>query len=389
LSDFFYVWMHRSLYGIYPDLLSTLLVPKQQELIATPYRFDGDSNAAKKFFELGLKKTFRQLRMSQNKSYPLTIYYAFRQAEGSTEGIASTGWETILEALASTGYQVTGTWPMRTERTGGLRDYNQNALASSIVLVCRMRHEEADIITRRDFLSTLKRELPDALRNLQQGNIAPVDLAQASIGPGMAIFSRYSKVVEADGSPMSVRTALALINQALDEYLTEQESDYDADTRWALAWYEQHGFDEGVYGDAETLSRAKVTSVQGMVEAGFLYARAGRVRLLRRQELDLDWNPARDKRLTVWELTQQLIHALESRGVDGAAVLLSAVGPLGEVARELAYRLYTLCERKGWAQEALAYNGLVVSWNDISKQAAEIAAASPVQGTLGFGTSRR
>jgi putative DNA methylase len=205
----------------------------------------------------------------------------------------------------------------------------------------------------------------------------------------MAIFSHYSKVVEADGSPMSVRTALALINQALDEYLTEQESDYDADTRWALAWYEQHGFDEGVYGDAETLSRAKVTSVQGMVEAGFLYARAGRVRLLRRQELDLDWNPARDKRLTVWELTQQLIHALESRGVDGAAVLLSAVGPLGEVARELAYRLYTLCERKGWAQEALAYNGLVVSWNDISKQAAEIAAASPVQGTLGFGTSRR
>jgi putative DNA methylase len=232
-------------------------------------------------------------------------------------------------------------------------------------------------------LSALKRELPASLHHLQQGNIAPVDLAQASIGPGMAIFSRYSKVIEADGSPMSVRTALTLINQALDEYLTEQEGDYDSDTRWALAWYEQHSFDEGVYGDAETLSKAKVTSVQGMVEAGFLYARAGKVRLLRREELDPDWNPAHDRRLTVWELTQHLMHALETRGVEGAARLLAQVGPLGDVARELAYRLYTLCERKGWAQEALAYNGLVVSWNDIAKTAAELAASSPVQGRLG------
>ncbi|HXF63062.1 MAG TPA: hypothetical protein VNK95_15665 [Caldilineaceae bacterium] len=228
----------------------------------------------------------------------------------------------------------------------------------------------------------LKRELPAALRRLQQGNIAPVDLAQASIGPGMAIFSRYRQVVEADGSPMPVRTALALINQALDEYLTEQEGDYDRDTRWALAWYEQHGFDEAAYGHAETLATAKNTSIQGMVEAGFLYARGGRVRLLRRDELDPAWSPAQDRRLTVWELTQQLIHALDQRGVEGAAQLLAQVGAVGDVARELAYRLYTLCERKGWAQEALAYNGLVVSWSDIRRRAAELAAASPVQGRL-------
>jgi putative DNA methylase len=271
---------------------------------------------------------------------------------------------------------------MRTESPGRAVARGTNALASSIVLVCRPRAADAGIITRRDFLSTLTRELPAALHELQQGNIAPVDLAQASIGPGMAVFSRYAKVVEADGSPMSVRTALALINQALDEYLTEQEGDYDADTRWALAWYEQNGFDENVYGLAELLSKSKNTSVGGLVNAGFLYARGGKVRLLRREELDPDWNPAHDRRLTVWELTQHLIHALEQKGVEGAAALLAAVGPRGDVARELAYRLYTLCERKGWAQEALAYNGLVVAWSDIREQAAKLAETTPVQDRL-------
>ena len=266
----------------------------------------------------------------------------------------------MLEGLIRAGFAVTGTWPMRTELITSLKQ-NVSALASSIVLVCRPRPDDAPLTTRRDFLNALKRELPPALRDLQRGNIAPVDLAQASIGPGMAIYSRYKRVLEADGSAMTVRTALALINQALDAYLAEQEGEYDADTRWALAWFEQFGFEEGPFGDAETLSKAKNTSVGGMVEAGILQARAGKARLLRREELPADWNPASDPRLTVWEVTQQLIRTLQERGEPVAAGLLAQVGGLGETARDLAYRLYNMCERKKWAQEALAYNSLVIA----------------------------
>ncbi len=258
-----------------------------------------------------------------------------------------------------------------------------NALASSVVLVCRPKTEEAPLATRREFLNALKRELPAALKHLQQGNIAPVDLAQASIGPGMAIYSRYRRVLESDGSPMRVRTALALINQALDEYLAEQEGEYDADTRWALAWFEQHGFGEGVFGDAETLSKAKNTSVGGMVEAGILHSRAGKVRLLRREELDADWDPTMTKR-TVWEVAQHLIRTMDKHGESGAAVLLAQVGGLGEVARDLAYRLYTLCERKGWAAEALPYNGLVVAWPELVKLAQEHRRSRPIQQGIDF-----
>ena len=210
-----------------------------------------------------------------------------------------------------------------------------------------------------------------------------MDLAQASIGPGMAIYSRYRRVVESDGSAMRVRTALALINQALDEYLAEQEGEYDVDTRWALAWFEQSGFNDGPFGDAETLSKAKNTSVQGMVEAGILSARAGKVRLLRRAELPADWNPTRDTRLTVWEAAQHLIRALEKQGEGAAADLLAQLGGVGEVARDLAYRLYTLCERKGWAAEALPYNALVVAWPELVKLAEEARRAAPVQKELG------
>jgi putative DNA methylase len=273
---------------------------------------------------------------------------------------------------------------MRTERSGRSISLGTNALASSVVLVCRPKIEQAPLATRRDFLNALKRELPGALKHLQQGSIAPVDLAHASIGPGMAIYSRYSRVLEADGSAMRVRTALALINQALDEYLAEQEGEYDADTRWALAWFEQHGFDEGSFGDAETLSKAKNTAVTGMVEAGFLHARAGKVRLLRREELRQDWNPATDLRLTVWEVTQHLIRTMDKQGEQAAAALLAQVGGLGEVARDLAYRLYTICERKGWAAEALPYNSLVVAWPELVRLAQERARGGPAQAAMGI-----
>lgn len=246
-----------------------------------------------------------------------------------------------------------------------MRAIGSNALASSIVLVCRPRPTDAPVVTRRDFLNALKRELPHALKDLQHGNIAPVDLAQAAIGPGMAVFSRYSRVLESDGSPMRVRTALQLINQTLDETLAEQEGEYDTETRWAVAWFEQYGMEEGPYGVAETLSKAKNTAVGALVEAGVLRAQGGKVRLLRREELASGWNPALAKRLTVWEVTQRLIRALQEEGEQGAAAILDHVGGLGEVARDLAYRLYTVCERKKWADEALAYNSLVVEWTGI------------------------
>jgi putative DNA methylase len=388
LSDFFYVWLRRALHDIYPELFGTILVPKAQELVANPYRFNDDYDTARRSFEQGLRRAFEQLYLTVHSKYPLTIYYAFKQTEsdqggeedGNGVGTASTGWETMLEGLIRARFQITGTWPMRTERAGGFRNKNQNALASSIVLVCRPKTEEAPFATRRDFLTALRRELPAALKQLQQGNIAPVDLAQASIGPGMALFSRYSRVLEADGSAMRVRTALALINQALDEYLAEQEGEYDADTRWALAWFEQHGFEEGLFGDAETLSKAKNTSVQGLVEAGILYARGGKVRLLRRTELPADWRPTGDKRLTVWEVTQHLIRALQQQGEPVAGALLAQVDALGEIARDLAYRLYQLCERKGWAQEALPYNSLVISWPELVRHAQEHSRTAPVQG---------
>ncbi|MBD1895775.1 DUF1156 domain-containing protein [Coleofasciculus sp. FACHB-129] len=379
LSDFFYIWLRRSLGKIYPDLFSTVLVPKTQELIANPFRH-GSREKAQQFFEEGLGKAFVRMRKVQSPDLPLTVYYAFKQSETDegedTNGkyisaIASTGWETMLEALLQANFSITGTWPMRTELGNRMRGQASNALASSIILVCRPRPESAPSTTRRQFLTALKRELPEALKTLQQGNIAPVDLAQASIGPGMAVFSRYAKVLEADGTPMRVRTALQLINQTLDEFLTEQEGEFDADTRWALTWFEQHQFDEGKYGDAETLSKAKNTSVTGLVNSGILNAKGGKVRLLRRNELPDNWTPEQDDRTPNWEVAQHLIWTLDQKGESGASVLLSKLGDRGEVARDLAYRLYSICDRKGWTQEAIAYNSLVISWPEISRLAAE------------------
>ncbi|NEU78982.1 DUF1156 domain-containing protein [Nostoc sp. UIC 10630] len=391
LSDFFYVWLRRSLSFIYPELFSTLLVPKNQELVADPFRH-GNREQAKEFFEEGLRKVFNVVRKSAHPDYPFSVYYAFKQAETDEDNdekgnnqvnIASTGWETMLEGLIQSGFSITATLPMRTEKPGRLRDIGSNALASSIVLVCRPRPETAPSTTRRQFVNILKRELPDALQKLQQGNIAPVDLAQASIGPGMAIYSRYSKVIESDGKEMPVRTALQLINQTLDEFLAEQEGEFDAETRFALIWYEQHTFTEGLFGDAETLSKAKNTAVQGMVDAGILTAKAGKVRLLRRDELPKNWNPQTDNRLTVWEATQHMIRELQDgAGNQGAANLLSQLGTIGEAARELAYRLYNICDRKGWAAEGVAYNSLVISWPEISRLAAETEESTPLQMAL-------
>jgi putative DNA methylase len=390
LSDFFYVWLRRTLGALYPTLFGTLLTPKADELVAAPNRFDGDKAAAQAFFESGLEHAFGHMRLVQDPQYPLTVFYAFKQSESTDEeewgeageiAISSTGWETMLEGLIRSGFLIDGTWPLRTEGSTRLRAGGSNALASSIVLVCRARSPNASSTTRREFLIELKRELPTALRLLQHGNIAPVDLAQAAIGPGMAIFSRYSRVLENDGSAMRVRTALALINQMLDELLSEQEGEFDADTRWALTWFDQHGLSEGLFGDANILATARNTSVDGLAEAGVVASSRGKVRLLKRDEMPDGWDPVTDSRVTVWESTHHLIRALEHGGEAAAARLLARLGPMGEVARDLAYRLYTTCERKGWSQEAQAYNALVVAWPEIAREAASAASSAPTAPT--------
>ena len=313
LSDFFYIWLRRNLREVYPDLFSLMLVPKTEELVATPYRFGGDKSKAEAHFLTGLGKAFHLMRSRAHPNYPMTVYYAFKQSETDKKdgGIASTGWETMLEGLLKAGFQITGTWPIRTERTARPVAIGTNALASSIVLVCRPRPDNAGMTTRRELISALRSELPDALRHLQEGNIAPVDLAQAAIGPGMAVFSRYRNVLEADGSPMRVRTALQIINGELDAYFAEQEGDLDPDTRFCTAWFEQHGIEARAFGEADVLARAKNSSVEGIAESAVLDASAGKVRLLSRDEYPDDWDPDSDSHLNTWKCTQYLIRALQ------------------------------------------------------------------------------
>ena len=354
--------MRPLLVDIYPDLFATMLTPKSQELIADATR-SGGKEKAKAQFEEGMFKVFSHFKEIIDASFPLTVYYAYRQTEDrGTDQKISTGWETILSGMISSGFAITGTWPMRTERAVKVASLDANVLASSIVLVCLPRPTDAEVIQRRDFLLALNRELPLALKQLKQGNIPPVDMAQAAIGPGMAIYSRYKQVLEADGTPMPVRTALSFINQTLDEYLAEQEGNYDSDTRWALSWFEQYGYEEGAYGVAETLSKAKNISIQGLVTAGILEARSGKVRLLRRDQLKPNWEPKADIRPTVWEAVQYLTLALDKEGELAAAFLLTSMGSLADTACDLAYRLYSLCEKKKWSQEAQAYNILVSAW---------------------------
>jgi len=392
LSDFFYVWLRRTIGEHYPDLFSTVLVPKMPELTASPERFEGDKEKAKEHFETGFRRAFTALRDKIDPRFPLTVYYAFKQddeasgadgeeAEGAAGVDLTTGWETLLEALIGTGFQITATWPVRASQAWRMRAMGSNALASYIVLACRPRPANASQTDRRSFVAELKRELPSALRHLQQGNIAPVDFAQAAIGPGMAIYSRYDRILESSGNAMMVRTALSLINQTLTEVLSEQEDEFDADTRWAIAWFDQMGFGEGDFGEAELLSKAKVTSVAGLQQAGFIRSKGGKVRLLRPEELVKDWDPTTDKRLTVWEMTHHLlrIYFHEKAGDEATAGLLRKLGSRSEIARDLAYRLFDVCEKKKRSQEAQAYNALVLGWPEIARLARADSAATPVQ----------
>jgi len=382
LSDFFFVWLRRSLRSVFPDLFATLAVPKAEELVATPYRH-GSKEKAEAFFLAGMTQAMHRLAEQTHPAFPVTIYYAFKQAEDDGDnGSASTGWETFLDAVIQAGFATTGTWPLRTEGEGRLRANDSNALASSIVLVCRKRPDSAPTATRREFVTALKSELPAALAHLQRSNIAPVDLAQAAIGPGMAVYTRYAKVLDAEGKPVPVREALALINQVLDETLAEQEGDFDADSRFAIAWFEQHGFAEGEFGVADVLARAKNTSVDGLREAGILESKRGKVRLLKAAELPEDWDPATDQRFTHWEAVHHLIRALEAGGESAAATLVAKLGSKAETARELAYRLYTVSERKKRAAEALQYNALVQSFPEITRLARDSATRKAEQATL-------
>jgi len=371
LSDFFYVWLRQSLKGIYPDLFKTMLVPKAEELVAVPYRFEGSFDKAKAFFEDGMFKTFCQVHKYACENAPLTVYYAFKQSETEDESTASSGWETMLSAIIRAGFFITGTWPMHTERETGLKD-SVNALASSIILVCRKRPADAPVCTRRDFINTLKRELKPALQKLQESNIAPVDLAQSAIGPGIGVYSRFSKVLEADGTPMSVRSALQIINQELDLYFTEQDGELDRDSRFCVDLYTQYAFNDMKFGEADVLARAKNTSVEKLRGLGVLYAEKGVVRLLGRDEIP--------EKITsgdhiIWLLTQQLTLAMEKDGIVGAAEIIADIFTSEpEHAKALAYRLFQIAERKGWAGEAYAYNSLVIAWPEIQSKAADITA---------------
>ena len=380
LSDFFYVWLRRSLKPIFPDLFATLAVPKSEELVATPYRH-GSKEKAEAFFLDGMTQAMHRLAEQAHPAFPVAIYYAFKQAETSdADGTASTGWETFLAAVIRAGFAIRGTWPMRTEGSGRMIAMGTNSLASSIVLVCRPRSATASTISRRAFLRELNQVLPEALDEMTKGAgddrspVAPVDLSQAIIGPGMATFSKYAAVLEADGTPMSVRTALQLINRFL------AEDDFDHDTQFCLSWFGQYGWKEGKFGEADTLARAKGTSVDGVKQAGVLYATGGVVRLFKWAEYPTDWDPMADTRLPVWEVLHQLIRLFKTEGESGAGGMLAAVQSKAEATRQLAYRLYTLCERAGWAEDARAYNEIVTSWGAIETAAA--ATPTPQQATM-------
>lgn len=380
LSDFFYVWMRQSLKDTYPELFSTMLVPKVEELIATPYRHDGSVENAKSFFEDGMLSACKQMYRYAREDVPVTIYYAYKQSDTDDRGTASSGWETMLGAIVNAGFSITGTWPMNTECSSRSISQGTNALASSIVLVCRKRPEDAPQTTRRNLIAALRRELRPALQKLQSSNIAPVDLAQSAIGPGMGVFSRYRRVLEADGSVMSVRSALQVINEEVDLYFNEKVGSLDAASRFCVDLYTQCAYNNIKYGEAEILANAKSTSIPMMAAHGVLYAKAGVVHLMERSELPaaVDSNES-----TVWLLTQQLTHAMATGGIEACAKIVWGIfGSGAESAKDLAYRLYTIAERKGWTEEGYAYNALVVAWPDIQSRAAAIKADAPEQMTL-------
>ena len=380
LSDFFYVWLRRTLRSVFPSLYGTISVPKAEELVATPYRHGG-KEAAEQFFMDGMTQAIRHLAEQAHPAFPVTIYYAFKQSETKKdEGTSSTGWETFLAAVLEAGFAITGTWPMRTELVGNLKK-TVNALASSIVLVCRKREADAPVIGRREFLRELNEVLPVAFEEMTRGGVnspvAPVDLSQAIIGPGMAVFSQYRAVLEADGTPMSIRTALRIINGFFGG-----DADFDNDTMFCLDWFMANGWAAGKFGDADVLARAKGTSAAGLAQAGVAVSGGGEVRLLRWQEMPDGWDPAHDARTPVWESLHQLIRHLNLHGERAAGGLLARCGAQAGAIRALAYRLYTLCERKGWAEDARAYNELVIAWPDIEQASLQFVTAQPEQASL-------
>lgn len=389
LSDFFYVWLRRSLRDVYPALLSTMLVPKAEELVANPHRHNGKAGA-KEFFENGFREVFKNARLSANSTYPITVYYAFKQSESDEKGDASTGWETLLDGMIRSGWEITSTWPLRTETSSRMIAQNANALASSIVLSLRPRVDSAPTTDRRGFISSLEAELPDSLRKLQQGRIAPVDLPQAAIGPGMAVFSRYSAVLEPDGSRMTVRSALSRINEILDEVLSEQEGDFDATSRFAIAWYRQHGYDVGKFGDADNLARARNTSVDVMDRSEILTSRAGKVQLLKPSDLPWEYDIVADPHTSNWEALHHLIKTLERDGIAPAGDFLrEALGrPDGaiesDLVKELAHLLFRIAEANSWTKDALSFNTLVTSWPEITETASEPRTARPTQAVIDF-----
>lgn len=387
LSDFFYVWLRRSLRAIHPRLLSTMLVPKADELVANPHRHGG-KDGAHEFFEAGFREVFRRARESALLDFPITVYYAFKQSEATAFGESSSGWETLLEGMIGAGWAVTATWPVRSELSNRMIGAGTNALASSIVLALRPRHITAPSTDRREFVEALKTELPVALRELQQGVIAPVDLPQATIGPGMAVFSRYSAVLEPDGSKMSVRSALGRINEILDQVLNEQEGDFDSTTRFAIAWYRQHGYGTGAFGDANNLANARNTTVDAMDRGGILTSRVGRVQLFKPSELSTEYDVLADLQTSNWETLHHLIRRLESDGIARAGEFLRAAmsrqdGAIdGDLIKELAHLLFRIAESNGWTKDALSFNSLVTSWPEILETAR--SEASPVTVQAGF-----
>ena len=383
LADFFYVWLRKMLRNQYPDLFATIETPKINELVAERYRFGGDEDRAKEFFETGMVKTFRNIYEFLSDEIPLTVYYAFKQSEIENEqgekSVASSGWETILTGIINAGFSITGTWPMRTERTTGLKN-SLNALSTSIVLVCRKRDLDARTVSRRNFIIELRQELRASLQKLQQSNLAPVDMAQSAIGPGMAVFSKYNRVLESDGTRMGVRSALKVINEEIDMYFNEKVGELDTTSRFCVELFSEYAYNNIKFGDAEVLANAKGASIPLMSSQGILYAKSGVVHLIERDKLP---NKVDSNESKIWMLTQQLTRAMESGGVEKCAYIVTTMlGSNVERAKDLAYRLYTIAEQKKWANEAYAYNSLVVAWPDIQSRAAALKAVEPKQLTI-------
>lgn len=372
MSDYFYVWLRWNIKDVFPEQGGTITVPKSEELIANPYRHGSDVEA-EKFFLAGMTRAVSSFSSQSSPDFPATIYYAFKQSEVDQDGLASTGWATFIQAVISAGYSIVGTWPVRTERAARTVASGTNALANSVVLVCRKKEATAETITRAEFIRALKRELPPAIAELQAANIAPADMPQSAIGPGMGVFSRYKAVLESDDSPMSVKVALQLINREFDEYLGGIQGEFDADTRFAITWFEQNGMTKGDYGTANNIAQARGISVESVKHAGIVESAAGKVRILKREELLSDWDPTTDAHLTVWECCQYLIRALEVQGEYDAALLLKRIGhEKSEAVKDLAYCLYGICEKRSDAKEATSYNALIAVWTELTRQAAAI-----------------